>query len=260
MESLLRPFSIGGKMILPAKHNIARLTFAIMLIGLLLMTIPYAKGQTNNPPTNQTTTGDTANDSAVVKDPVELYLAYLRANFDDIHDVIMRFHLSDPKLRGQAVLRMIWKDGRLDSASVVDNDTGNKDFGPALIEAMRKWEIPALIGPSEITIPFATKIVGSDDPEFDKRAILTGTVSDNEDHPLAGVKVMLLPGKETDFDPITIRTNREGVYIRTLIPPGEWDLTCSLEGYKTAMMQGIILKPGTHKRIDFDLQPVKPSE
>lgn len=244
-------------MIFSDKAKFSMPILILMLVFLLIMIIPIAYGQTGNPPAQS---AETSEDSAVVKDPVELYISHLRANYDDIHDVIMRFHLDNPHLRGQAVLRMIWKDGRLDSASVIDNDTGDKDFGPALIEAMRTWEIAGLAGPSEITIPIATRIVGSDNPEFDKKAILTGIVSDDKGKSLFGAKLKLIPGTVSENEPVTTRANREGVYIQTLIPADMWDLECSLEGYTTAIKRGIVLKPGMHQRVDFALKSVKLSE
>jgi hypothetical protein len=43
-------------------------------------------------------------------------------------------------------------------------------------------------------------------------------------------------------------TNREGVFVRTLIPPGTWDLEYSLQGYESTLKEGVTLSAGQHMR------------
>ncbi|MBN1199959.1 MAG: hypothetical protein JXA23_11450 [Bacteroidales bacterium] len=59
---------------------------------------------------------------------VETFMNYLQKNWDDIHDVIMRFHQDDPGLKGIVFIHMDWENGTLYSSSIDSNDTGNPDF------------------------------------------------------------------------------------------------------------------------------------
>jgi hypothetical protein len=49
-------------------------------------------------------------------------------------------------------------------------------------------------------------------------------------------------------------TNREGIFVRTLIPPGTYDLECSLLGYRTASKARVDLSAGEHEREKFVLE------
>ena len=51
-------------------------------------------------------------DREAMRAEVDLFLAHLRAHFDDIHDVSMRFHADDPWIEGTIILGMDWRDGR----------------------------------------------------------------------------------------------------------------------------------------------------
>ena len=58
-------------------------------------------------------------------------------------------------------------------------------------------------------------------------------------------------------DEIRIRANREGIYVRTLIPAGTWDLTCTVEGYRPANILGVKLEPGEHRIEHFTLEALE---
>jgi hypothetical protein len=190
-------------------------------------------------------------------DPADLqrYRDHLRAHFDDIHDVSMRFHMDDPSLGGLIALRMAWADGRLHSAEVLENETGSDAEAQALIDALGGWQIDGLAGPTAFNAAFRIRLVGSDHPEFPHRAILTGSVRDPSGAPLHGARISFSPSDAETTDEVPPATaNREGIFIRTLIPPGSWDLVCSLEGRESANMDGVSLAAGQHRIIHFTLE------
>jgi hypothetical protein len=176
----------------------------------------------------------------------DLLIKHLRAYFDDIHDVAMRFHHQDAGLNGMVELKVKWENGVLTGAEVMKNETGSNDLADALIEKMRGWEIAGLDGPFETVIPINVKIVGLDDPEFANTGILTGDIHDPEGNPLRGVMVVIKP--QVAGMVYRAETNREGIFVRTLIPPGTWDVDYSLQGYKDAHTTGIELSAGKHVR------------
>jgi hypothetical protein len=175
-----------------------------------------------------------------------LFVSYLQEHFDDFHDVTMRYHHKDHTINGIVEIRMTWEGGLLKSAEVLSNETGSDDLPESLIEKMRGWEIPGLDGPAEITVPVNVKIVGLDDPEFPNTAILTGEVLDAEGNPLPGVMVVIKP--QVAGMVYRAETNREGIFVRTLIPPGTWDIEYSLQGYEPSVKQGVSLAAGQHTR------------
>ena len=175
-----------------------------------------------------------------------MFVAYLQDHFDDFHDVTMRYHHRNASINGIVTLRMIWENGRLASAEVVSNETGSDSLPASLIEKMQTWEIEGLTGPAEIVVPVNVKLVGSDDPDFPKTAILTGLVIDRRGNPLQSALVTLKP--EAGGAVLKAETNREGIFVRTLIPPGTWDLECSHPGYVALLKKGISLTAGKHTR------------
>lgn len=190
---------------------------------------------------------------------VERFMDHLRANFEDIHEVSMRFHMEDPSLSGLIVTSLTWEGRRLVSGEILKNETGNDEEAAAIIEAMRGWQIDGLETRCTLTIPFRITLVGSDDPAFAERGILTGSVRDVSGKGLAGAGISVTPSSPaaTDSvlaDEIKIRANREGIYVRTLIPVGIWDLTCTAEGYRPATILGVKLAPGEHRIEHFTLE------
>ncbi|UCF36338.1 MAG: carboxypeptidase regulatory-like domain-containing protein [Acidobacteriota bacterium] len=214
-----------------------------VLIALLMIPFPVSAQEAASPETSD----------------VERFITHLRANFEDIHEVSMRFHMTDPSLGGLIVLQMEWNEGRMTNGSVLENETGSKEEGAALLEAIGKWRIDGIEGPSSLQIPFRIKLVGSDDPAFPQSGILTGSVKNASGTPIhrAQIRFISSDDAETTLDPA--RTNREGVFIRTLVRPGTWDLECSAEGFETAIIPAVEFEAGTHHVRHFTLQPVSQS-
>lgn len=181
-----------------------------------------------------------------------LLLTYLREHFDDIHDVTMRYHHRDHTINGQVAIKMTWENEVLKSAEVVSNETGSDELPGSLIEKMEAWKIAGLDGPAEMVLPFNVKLVGLDDPAFPNTGILTGEVADERGAPIWDALVLIKP--EVAGQVYRARTNREGIFVTTLIPPGTWDLECSHLGYETAARPGLKLKAGDHKREEFVLK------
>ena len=187
-------------------------------------------------------------------------MSYLRANFDDLHDVSMRFHHLDHSIRGVVEFAMSWDNGVLASVDVANNETDNADLAAALIEKFRTWRIEGLDGPFRTTLPISIWLAGSDDPAFPARAILTGTVTDAGGQPLYGAEVQFF-AKNPSQEPVPgARANREGVFVRTLIPPGEWSLKCSADGWAPVVLDGIVLTAGEHHRQSFVLNRGNPAQ
>lgn len=203
----------------------------------------------------------TASDEEPDPAQVERFMNHLRENFEDIHEVSMRFHMEDPSLAGMIVTSLTWDGGRLVSGEILENETGNDEEARALIEAMRRWQIDGLGPRCTMTIPFRITLVGSDDPLFPESAILTGSVRDVSGTAIGGARILVAPsptaGRDSLLaDAIQIRANREGIYVRTLIPPATWDLTCTKEGYRPAGVAGVKLGPGEHRIEHFTLEPL----
>jgi hypothetical protein len=199
--------------------------------------------------------GTARNAEEAISAAVDIFVAHLRANFDDIHDVSMRHHLYDPSLGGTIALRLVWKDGRMTRAEVLENETGSTAEAADMIEAIRRWHIEGL-DDVEFSIPLRIKMVGSDDPAFHQRAILTGTVRDEVGNPVHGAVVSLCPAGG-EGDPVTKATaNREGVFIRSLIEPGTWSLRCECRGYRPRTIEPITLTAGEHRKLQLVLEPV----
>ena len=177
---------------------------------------------------------------------VNVFMSYFQKNWDDIHDVIMRFHNDDPALKGTAAISMNWQKGILISASVSSNTTGNKDFGLALIDAMKKWSIPGMTESWTSTIPIKTVIYGSENPAFPNCGILTGNVTDESGNPVYRAELILTPGESLNAKADTNYTNREGVFIWTLIPVGDWNLKCIKDGYLPAVIDKLAFEKGKH--------------
>jgi hypothetical protein len=177
---------------------------------------------------------------------VNLFVAHIQSHFDDFHDVTMRFHHEDPTLNGMVEISVTWQNGVLKAAEVMGNETGSDDLGNALIEKMQAWKIEGLDGPFETVVPINVKLVGLDDPEFPNTAILTGEVFDVEGNPVEGVMVLIKP--EVAGMVHRAQTNREGIFVRTLIPPGTWIVEYSCQGYETVTNEGIKLEAGEHVR------------
>jgi hypothetical protein len=186
-----------------------------------------------------------------------MLLSHLRGNFDDIHDVSMRFHHLDHRLNGMIRLHLCWVDGRLTSSEVVSNETGNRAFAEALTTALQAWHIPDLTGPFETDLPLRIRIVGRDDSTFAEKAILTGVVRDRSGTPIRNARIRFTSaGCATDsLRPCT--SNREGVFVKTLIPPGSWKVECWAAGFAPARLGRIAFARGEHARRRITLRPAR---
>ncbi|TFH01471.1 MAG: carboxypeptidase regulatory-like domain-containing protein [Calditrichales bacterium] len=184
-----------------------------------------------------------------------LLINHLRENFDDIHDVSMRFHHQDHTQNGLIVLHMQWENGALQSAEAVQNETGNPDFAAGLIEKIKTWSIPALDGPFEINLPLRIRIVGLTDSTFAEKSIFTGQVTDTDGQPVHRAMIRFNPVSNPQDSVAVCYSNREGIFVRTLIPPGTWALQISGDGYQTTVIKEIEFKAGAHLRYAITLKP-----
>ena len=194
-----------------------------------------------------------ANDSIYTS----LLMNHLRKNFDDIHDVSMRFHHLDHRLNGIIQLRMHWEDGRMTSSSVVMNETKNEDFANALIQSVEGWYIPDLNGPFDIDLPIRIKIVGSDDSTFSEKGIFTGEIYDDAGKPVKDVRLSFRSAANPGDTLRDCHSNREGIFVKTLIPPGDWIIECAAAGYETVSLRNVGFKMGDHIRRRITLRPAR---
>ncbi len=177
-----------------------------------------------------------------------MLFAHLRSNFDDIHDVSMRFHHLDHRLNGMIQFHTRWEGGRMISADIVRNETKSDDFALALIESIGQWNIEGLAGPFEIDLPLRIKIVGSDDSTFAEKGILTGEIYDEAGAPVSRARVTFRSEANATDTLRSVRSNREGIFVKTLIPPGRWDVEASAPGYEAILLQSIEFQDGVHLR------------
>ena len=204
----------------------------VLIISIVLSAAIKVPGQTNENPQEDSN--------------ARIFLQYFKSHWDDIHDVIMRFHCENPHLKGMVFIRMDWQQGKLLSATIDSNNTGNNAFGPALIEAMKNWNISGLSENWAITLPIKTEIVGSNHPEFKERGILTGKIEDIRGNPISGAKLILTPVDNPNAKLDTLHTNRQGIFIRTLIQKGDWKLDCTKEGYLPETIEKLTFGAGEH--------------
>jgi len=181
-------------------------------------------------------------------------IGHLRANFDDIHDVSMRFHHLDHNLNGMIRLDMHWEDGRMTSSSVALNETGNDEFADALIENIEKWHIEELTGPFDFSLPLKITIVGSDDSTFFEKGILTGEVAGSNGTPIKDAQVLLRSSDDPGITLSPCYSNREGIFVKTLIPVGDWDVECIVPGSEEVLVEHAGFKAGEHIRKKFTIE------
>lgn len=184
----------------------------------------------------------------------ELFLDHFRENFDDIHDVSMRFHHLDHTLNGVIEINMIWENGLLKSSKIIRNETSNDDFATNLQAAIEKWKIENLDGPFELSLPLRIKLVGSDDPAFSERAIFTGSVTDEAGNPVPNAQLTFI----STYNPSEViepcHSNREGIFVKTLIPKGKWDVSITCTGHKGKHLNDVSFKAGEHTRMNITLE------
>lgn len=173
---------------------------------------------------------------------------HLRNNFDDIHDVSMRFHHKDHTLNGLIVLGLHWENGRLTSHSIERNDTKDEDFAVSLIEKIKKWYIKDMINPFKISLPLNIQIVGNTDSTFAEKCILTGKIIDEADNPVKGVKLSFVSTSNKENTLRGTYTNREGIFVKTLIPAGNWNVVFEDERFDRVVLENVNFRKGEHKR------------
>jgi hypothetical protein len=186
------------------------------------------------------------------KTPGEIFMAYLMSRWNDVHDVIMRYHYDDPGLKGVVSINMTWRQGMLSEADIQENTTGNEDYGLALVDVMKSWKITDLKDAWSSTLPIKTTIKGSDHPKFNEYGILTGKVSDKDGNPIPGVQLIMQPNKAVYGKADTLYTNREGIFIQTLIVPASYSIDCYKKGYKPVILKNIKFKKGQHRKQDIE--------
>lgn len=81
-----------------------------------------------------------------------------------------------------------------------------------------------------MTLPLRIKLVGSDGPDFHHQTLLTGRVCDAHSASVQNAIIRLLPGEEGLGVASQARSSSEGLFVRTLIPPGVWALECECGG------------------------------
>jgi len=177
-----------------------------------------------------------------------LLINHLRNNFDDIHDVSMRFHHLDHNLNGVILINMRWENGKMISSSIEKNETGNKEFAEEIVKKIEKWDIKDLTGPFETSLPLRIQIVGSADSTFSEKGILTGEVFDAENNPIHKAKISFTSSDIYSENVPDCFTNREGIFVRTLIPVGNWDIEITAEGFEKSSVKNVVLKKGEHIR------------
>ena len=183
-----------------------------------------------------------ANDSLYTS----LLINHLRNNFDDIHDVSMRFHNLDHRLNGVIQIRMHWENGYMTESSVALNETNNEEFANALIENIEKWHIKDLTGPFDTVLPFRIKIVGSDDSTFSQKGILTGEIFDIKNNPIKGAKLTFRSSNNANDTLRSCYSNREGIFVKTLISVGSWNVECDVPGFQKAILKNISFHEGEY--------------
>jgi hypothetical protein len=83
-------------------------------------------------------------------------------------------------------------------------------------------------------------------------ATLTGTIRDNTGAVIPGAAVAL---KNTGTGIVhQLTTNSAGEYVGAALPPGQYNLTVKVPGFRTYQAQGVILRVAQDARIDVTLQ------
>ena len=186
-----------------------------------------------------------------------LLFAHLRNNFDDIHDVSMRFHHYDHRLNGVIQINMHWENGRIISSNISRNDTKNGNFADAISAKLEEWYIEDLTGPFNISLPFNIKIVGSDDSTFSDKGILTGEIFSNDGKPIRNAKLSFHSVVNSSDTLRNCYSNREGIFVKTLIPIGNWNIEITATGFKRLLLENISFIKGDHIRKKIILHPIE---
>jgi len=180
-----------------------------------------------------------------------IMINHLRNNFDDIHDVSMRYHHIDHTLNGIIVIGLHWENGRLRNYSIERNDTDNEKFAIDLAENIENWFIKELVNPFDLNLPLNIQIVGRNDSTFTQKGIFTGKIVDEVGNPINGAKLSFISPNDKNDTLRSVYSNREGIFVKTLIPVGNWNVIFEVEGYDRAVFENIRFKEGEHVRKDI---------
>ena len=191
----------------------------------------------------------TANDSLYTA----ILINHLRNNFDDIHDVSMRFHHKNHTLNGLIVIGLHWENGRLGYYSIERNDTNDENFANVLAENIEKWYIKDLVNPFNINLPLNIQIVGNNDSTFAQKGIFTGKIVNKIGNPIKGVKLNFISPNCKNDTLRSIYSNREGIFVKTLIPVGNWNIYFEADGFDNIVLEDIKFKEGEHVRKNISI-------
>ena len=222
-----------------------KLRSVVIIASILIVNLSFFNNLMCQDSLQNTSVNDSINTSLLIN--------HLRNNFDDIHDVSMRFHHLDHRLNGVIQFKMRWENGRMTSVSVTKNETNNEEFANALAENLEKWYIQDLKGPFDISLPLRIKIVGSDDSTFSEKGILTGKILDTDGNNVSGVKLSLYSADNASDTLRSCYSNREGIFVKTLIPIGCWNIEFSATGFKKKLVKNICFLKNDHVRMNITL-------
>jgi hypothetical protein len=71
--------------------------------------------------------------------------------------------------------------------------------------------------------------------------------------PISETGLVLTSTDRTSLKSIAMHTNREGIFIETLIPPGTYRLSCNAKGYKPLAIEQIVIEKGKHCKKDIQM-------
>jgi uncharacterized protein YfaS (alpha-2-macroglobulin family) len=84
------------------------------------------------------------------------------------------------------------------------------------------------------------------------RGALTGTVTDSSGALVPGASVTVT-NKDTNISDTAV-TNAQGTYTFPLVPPGTYQITAELQGFKKYVRDGIVVDVAQTTRVDIPLQ------
>jgi hypothetical protein len=224
--------------------------FVIILISFIIGLLSCQKKANNEKPYMEYY--NSANDSMYT----EMLMDYLRNHFDDIHDISMGFHHLDHTLNGIIEINMTWLEGRMIEWTIDKNETGSQEFANTLAQKIQTWYIPDLKGPFKMTLPLRIKIIGSDDPSFSQKGILTGEITDKNGMPVKYAKIHFESATNAADTLRNCYSNRDGIFVRTLIPVGGWNIECSAPGFKPVLLKNLKFNAGQHVRQKISLETI----
>jgi hypothetical protein len=81
---------------------------------------------------------------------------------------------------------------------------------------------------------------------------LTGTITDNTGAVVVGAAV-IGHNVETGVQ-YKAASNNNGVYVLPFLPPGRYELSCELSGFKKFVRSGLVLETGSAATVDVQLE------